>query len=100
MSHVSLSTRIYICKLCPLPLDAVAGGVFGLQLADLDDVDAAVLQTHHAVRLAELDGVDGGADGAAGALDLVVGLVLVDDDGDAVVEEGATTEVGAVHLQQ
>src|SRR5215204_4119355 len=99
MSRATLSTPTSRCKLYPIPLDSVPRRILRFELADLLDVDAAVLQTHHAIGLAELDRIDAGADGAAGAFDLVVGLVLVDHDWDAVVEEGPPPEVGAVDLQ-
>src|SRR5215207_8376005 len=83
-----------------VPLDPVPRRVFGLQLADLLDVDPAVLQPHHADTLPELDRVDAGADRAARPLHLVVGLVLVDHDREPVVEERPPPEVGAVDLQQ
>src|SRR5215207_4340400 len=94
------STPTSACKLFPIPLDPPAGGVLRLQLADLLDVDAAVLQTHHPFGLAELDRVDAAGHRAAAAQDLVIGLVVVDHDRDPVVKERPSPEVGAVDLQQ
>ncbi len=74
--------------------------VFGFQLADALDLDAAVLQTHHADALPEFDTVDRGADRPARALRLRVGDELVDDQRDTVVEEGALPELVDVDFQQ
>jgi hypothetical protein len=59
-----------------------------------------VLEAHHADALAEFDAVDGGADGPAGAFRLRVGDELVDDERDAIVEEGTLPELIDVGLQQ
>ena len=84
--------------LCCVPLDAPPGGVLGLEVAHLDDLDAvAALEAHHAVH-AEADGVDRAADVAA-ALGLDVGDEVVDDDGDAVVGLDVLAELVDRRLQ-
>jgi hypothetical protein len=59
-----------------------------------------VLEPHHAETLADLDGEEGGTDGAGAALGLGVADEVVDDEGDAVVEEGAAAEGVDVGFEQ
>src|SRR5437870_2442145 len=64
-----------------VPADADPDGVLAFELADVDDVDTAVLEPGEAVGLVEVDGVDG-AGGGFGALGLGVELEIGDGDGD------------------
>lgn len=86
--------------LLALLLDAVAGGVLRLQIADPVDLDAAMLQPHHPDALPQLDAVDRGADGPTRALRLCIQDELVDDQRYAIVEERALPELIDIGLQQ
>src|SRR5436190_7639619 len=69
-----------------VPAETDAGGILGLQLADVDRLDVAVLEPGEAVRLVEVDGVHGAQGAAADGPGLVVGLEVRDHDRDPVVE--------------